>query len=495
MSERISTALKIWVVMFSAVFLVSCHSNSNKEQKNILFILIDDLGYKDLGCYGSEYYESPNIDKLAEEGFQFTNAYAAANVCSPSRASIMTGKYPARLGLTDWIPGRQANPNPEVHRCEDLHPKPFRQFLPLEEKTIAEVLKVNGYQTFFAGKWHLGDKAEQWPDKQGFDTNIGGFGQGYPNSYFSPYNIPTLTDKEEGENLTDRLTDETIDFLKKRNKSRPFFAFLSYYAVHNPLQAKEDLRKKYEVKAREMGLDSLQVFGYDKNWAEDDIACWKLKLRKIQSNATYAAMIETVDKNIGKLVQHLKEEELYDNTLIVFTSDNGGLSTAEGSNTSNLPLRAGKGWLYEGGTRVPLIIYNPGLSNFRTIDDPVIGTDFFPTLLEYCGIELSVENIDGVSLMSLIDNKYADITNEIKERALFWHYPHYSNQGPQIGGSVLKGGFKAIENFDTHEIELYDLSYDIREEKNVATEYPEKMKELGYLLKQWRASVNADIPE
>lgn len=483
----------VWAVL-AILPLTACKNEDHSQERNVLFILVDDLGWKDLHCYGSDFYETPNIDDFSKEGVMFTNAYAAAPVCSPSRAGIMTGKYPARLHLTDWIPGRQANNNPGAHLCEELVPKPFQQFLPHEEKTIAEYLKDKGYQTFFAGKWHLGDEREYWPDQQGFDTNIGGYGQGYPNSYFSPYHNPALKDHEDGEYLTDRLTDETISFLESRDREKPFFAFLSFYAVHNPLQAKQDLVEKYREKANQTGLDRKEIFGLDPGWDEKDIACWNMKLRLVQSNAVYAAMIETVDNNFGKLIQTLKDLGLFDNTLIIFTSDNGGLSTAEGSNTSNLPLKDGKGWLYEGGTRVPLIMYEPVSRKTGVMDVPVMGIDFLPTINEFAGIATTREDIDGRSLMPLLDEQHYQGKSDLADRILFWHYPHYSNQGPQIGSSVLYENYKVIEDLENQEIELYHLPADTSEERNLAAEYPSKAGKLDSMLIHWRNVVNADMP-
>ena len=472
----------------------SCRSEVQSIDKNVLFILVDDLGWSDLECYGSNFHETPNIDRLAKEGVMFTNAYAAASVCSPTRASIMTGKNPARLRITDWIPGRQANKNPNAHQFEKLVSIPFQQFLPLSENTIAETLKKAGYQTFFAGKWHLGDDQKYWPENQGFDTNIGGWGMGYPKSFFSPFENPALKDVNEGEYLTDRLTNETINFIKNRENRRPFFAFLSFYAVHNPMQAKKEWLEKYSIKAKNMALVYEESFGIDSSWDKQSIQGWNLKLRKVQSNPKYAAMLETVDQNIGMLIQTLKDEGLYDNTLIIFTSDNGGLSTAEGSNTSNLPLKAGKGWLYEGGIRVPAIIYHPGSPiSGKTSEVPITSMDFYPTILEYAGIDFEAgQRFDGKSIFPLLNGSGEE--SDFSDRPLFWHYPHYSNQGPQIGSVVLKNGFKLIEDMESGKVCLYDLSKDLGEVNDISALKPGKTNELMEILNHWRDSLAVDMP-
>jgi arylsulfatase A-like enzyme len=346
----------------SLVLSARCSLPDNAAGKtNFVFLLIDDMGWSDLGCYGSSFYETPNIDRLASEGMRFTEAYAACPVCSPTRASIMTGKYPARLNITDWIPGRQAR---RVLPAEKLVGPQFEQQLPLSEVTIAEKLEEAGYAAGFVGKWHLGSD-NYLPEDQGFDINIGGIHLGYPpGGFFSPYQNPKLTDGPEGENLTDRLTDEAIRFLEA-NRDQPFFLFMSYYAVHNPMQAKPELIAKYEEKARNLPSPGDPKF----------VPEGKHTNRQVQDHPVYAAMVETLDTNIGRILKSLAELGEAQDTIVFFVSDNGGLSTAEGSPTSNLPLRAGKGWLYEGGIRVPLIVRAPGLApSARSRSPPRIST-------------------------------------------------------------------------------------------------------------------------
>ena len=468
------------LVPLSFYFLSSC---TQEKKPNVIFILADDLGYSDLGCYGSTFYETPNLDRLALQGVCFSNAYAACPVSSPTRAAILTGKYPVKSGITDWIPGRQASNNGSPN--DKLIALPFNLKLDPGEVTIAEVLKQNGYTTMISGKWHLGEDPIYWPEHQGFDVNCGGCGLGAPvrnktaNGYFSPYGNPRLKDGPKGEYLTDRLTDEAIKFIEK-NRKKPFFLYLSYYAVHNPMQAKEEHIRKFQTKADSTGLSKTEPFTRDRDWIRPDMSN-NYRERIIQSNPVYAAMIYSMDENIGRLLKKIEELGLADNTVIFFTSDNGGLSTAEGSPTCNAPLRAGKGWLYEGGIRVPLIIKYPGKSKPGTwIRTPVSSIDFFPTILDMCGIKCTNKEIDGVSLIHLFEK------DEMPERPIFWHYPHYSNQGGDPGSAIRLGKYKLIDNFEKARVELYDLENDISEQNDVSALYPEKTKELYNLLDEWR---------
>mgnify|MGYP006279020779 FL=1 len=355
--------------------LASCQEEKPKQEKpNFLFILADDLGYKDLGCYGSSFHETPNLDELASQGVKFTDAYAACPVSSPTRSSIMTGKHPARTDNTDWFGAPQPN-NVEDHwtRNKPLLPAPYKEYMALEEVTLAEALKAGGYNTFFAGKWHLGPTEKYWPTQQGFDVNKGGWRAGGPyggNKYFSPYGNPKLEDGPEGEHLPDRLAKETVKFIED-HKNEPFLAYLSFYSVHNPQMAREDLRKKYENKKERLGLEV--------RWGKEG----DRKERLVQCSPVYAGMVEAMDLAVGKVLEKLESAGLDDNTVVIFMSDNGGLSTSEGHPTSNVPLRAGKGWLYEGGIREPMIIKWPGVTNAGTVCEvPVTSTDFYPTMLE-----------------------------------------------------------------------------------------------------------------
>jgi arylsulfatase A-like enzyme len=476
----------IFLLLLTALSNCKRSIEQTDRQPNFIFILVDDLGWTDLGCYGSSFYETPNIDQLASEGTRFTNAYAACPVCSPTRASIMTGKYPARINLTDWIPGRQQYTGPQP--CDKLIPKDFELEMKLEEITIAEALKEAGYTTFFAGKWHLGLDSIYWPEYQGFDINKGGWSTGSPQGgYFSPYINPRLESGPDGENLTDRLTTESINFLESV-AGEPFFLYLSFYTVHTPLQAKEELIRKYQKKANSLGLNEIEQTVSDRDWIRKAPPAGSFIDRILQGHPTYSGMIETLDINIGRILDKLEELDLVDHTIIFFMSDNGGLATAEGSPTSNLPLRAGKGWLYEGGIREPMLIKWPGKSEpGTTCNVPVISTDFYPTILEMSGLNLiPAQHKDGISIVPLLDG-----SGKMKERPIFWHYPHYSNQGGKPGAAVRLGKYKLIEFFEDNEVELYDLESDIGEQIDLSSEMPEKTKELLEILHKWQKEMDA----
>lgn len=419
------------------------------RKTNFIFILIDDMGWMDLGCQGSDFYETPNIDRLAAGGVRFTNAYAACPVCSPTRAAVMTGRYPARLQLTDWIPGRKQWPAAKL-----LVPQ-FRQQLPHEEVTIAETLKQAGYATASIGKWHLGGP-EFSPETQGFDINIAGTVRGSPKSYFGPFDLPRLQGGTEDDYLTERLTTEAEKFIEA-NRNRPFFLYLPKFAVHLPLQARKAAIEKYARKAKP--TDS--------------------ELRSV-----YAAMVESVDEAVGRLVRKLDAVKLRDRTMIFFTSDNGGLRY-EGARkhwvTSNAPLRAGKGHLYEGGVRVPLIVAGPGVKAGFVCDSPVSSIDYYPTITRG-------RQADGVDISPLLAGK------SIARRPLYWHYPHYSNQGGVPSAAVRYGDYKLIEFYEDGRLELFNIAEDIGEARNMARKLPRKAAELHAMLKRWRASVKASMP-
>ena len=443
---------------------------------NVVFFLVDDLGQRDLGCYGSTYYETPNIDRLAREGARFTDAYAACPVCSPTRASIMSGQWPQRTGITDYI-GAAA---PEKwNRNTILKPAPYADRLALDTPTLAKAMKKAGYATFFAGKWHLGPEGF-WPENQGFDVNMGGIDRGGPyggKRYFSPYGNPRLTDGPEGEHLPDRLAQETVKFIEA-NKDRPFFTYFSFYSVHTPLMAREDLRKKYEEKRERLGLEE--------KWGREH----ERDVRLVQEHAVYASMVEAMDQAVGKVLAKLDELGLSKNTVIIFTSDNGGLSTSEGWPTSNLPLRGGKGWMYEGGIREPLIVRWPGKSKAGSvISAPVSSPDFFPTLLEAAGTKPeSGQVMDGTSLLPLLTGKKAP------ERALFWHYPHCGNQGGAPGAAIRRGDWKLIEWYEDNTVELYNVVADIGESKDMTKAEPARAKSLLKELHEWQQQVGAKLP-
>jgi len=456
-----------------------CAQNRAPKRPNFVFFLIDDMGWRDLGCYGSPFHETPNIDKLAAQGMRFTDAYAACPVCSPTRASIVTGKYPARLGITQWIGGANK-------------PTPYRHFLPLEEVTVAEALKEAGYATGFVGKWHLStrgdDRQQYYPDRQGFDVNIAGDWSGQPPTYFHPYKRGKRTLEtmppggQEGDYLTDRLTDESIKFLET-NKDKPFLLYLSHYAVHTPLESKEELTDKYKTKAQTLptaqGPHARPVYG-------------RYKTRMVQDHPVYAGMVQSVDESVGRVMDKLETLGLSDNTIVIFMSDNGGLSTVgrEGP-TCNLPLRAGKGWLYEGGIREPMIVKWPGtVKAGSTCDELVTSTDFYPTMLEMAGLPLrSEQHADGLSLVPLLKG-----TDTLDREAIYWHYPHYHGSGSRPSGAVRAGDYKLIEWYEDGRAELYNLRDDLGEQKNLAKVEPEKTNELSRMLHAWRDEVGAKMP-
>lgn len=457
------------------------------RKPNIVFILIDDMGWRDISCYGSTFYETPNINRLATQGMQFSNAYAACPVCSPTRASILTGKYPARVGVTNYIPGEERGKLLEV---------PYIKHLPLEEISLARALKERGgYRTYHVGKWHLGGP-DYWPEKHGFDVNIAGWDGGMSvNGYFSPYNIPTMDNGPEGEFLTDRLTDEAIA-LVRANGDDPFFLYLPYHAVHTPIQGKPGDVAYFEAKAKRLGLDTLPTFEEGEHFPAEHNREWRVRRRLLQSDPEYAALVKAVDDNVGRLMNTLDELGLADNTIVIFTSDNGGLATAEGSPTCNAPLAEGKGWMYEGGTREPLLVRWPGrIEAGSTCDTPVTSPDFYPTLLAAAGVEAMPEqHCDGENLLALLTGDVARQT-ELADRPIFWHYPHYGNQGGTPGSSVRQGDWKLIEFLEDNSLELYNLREDIGEDRNVAAEFPEITQRLATMLAEWRMSVAAEIPQ
>ncbi len=437
---------------------------------NIIFILADDLGWADLGCYGNMFNETPALDSLAKAGIHFTQAYATCPVCSPSRASIMTGKTPIATGITDWIPGRKQVTGTKPN--DGLIGADTKQFLDLQETTLAEVLKANGYATALFGKWHLGNET-YFPEKQGFDLAVGKPHSGTPLSYFFPYQNKNNTSEDlnlegkQGEYLTDRLTDETIRFMEQ-NKNRPFFAYLAHHAVHTPIHAKAELIEKYQKKLN----------GRPENAPE---------------NPRYAALLESLDQSVGKIVKYLKTSGLDKNTILIFTSDNGGLSVEEGQftpATSNAPLREGKGHVYEGGIRVPLLMYVPNTQPHQE-NMPIWGADFYPTLLAMAGIAMpNPREIEGLNLKKEI----LATSKKARERTLYWHYPHYSNQKSKPAAAIRVGDWKLVQHFENKQLELYDLSNDIGEKQNLSTKYPKKAQKLLKKLEEWQQKHNAILP-
>jgi len=463
---------------------------------NVVLILADDLGVMDLSPYNPHtFYETPALKRLADSGVLFTDGYAASPVCLPTRSAIVTGQWPSRTRNTQYFGG----PNqffgqslPENHdplkdgnfrnrERYPLLPAPYLAQLAESHTTIAEALKARGYATFFAGKWHLGPKGS-WPTDHGFDSNFGGHQGGGPyggDKYFSPYGNPNLPDGPKGEHLPDRLATETAKFISQ-SKDRPFFAFLSFYSVHTPLIGRPDLVEKYKKRRLELGLTD----GFEPEPPRQN--------RVTQSHAVYAAMVEAMDLAIGKVLDALEAEGVADHTLVIFTSDNGGLSTSEGSPTTNLPFRAGKGWLYEGGIREPVIVRWPGVtpqgasSSWR-----VTSTDFYPTILEAAGLPLLPEqHMDGVSMVPALKNPAA--TND--ERPLYWHFPHWGNQGGSPGAAVRLGDWKLIDWFWGKPAELFHLGRDIGERANVADENPEVVARLRKILDDFHTDTQALMP-
>jgi len=456
------------------------------KQPNVILILIDDMGWRDLSCYGSSFYETPNIDRLATQGMTFTQAYASCPVCSPTRASLLTGKYPATLGLTDWIDWGFG-----IHPARGkLIDAPYIDHLSLSEKSIARALQEGGYQTWHVGKWHLGGEA-YYPEKHGFEVNIGGCEWGSPHTgYFSPWKIPNLVDGPEGKHLGDHLTDEVIRLIEEKDE-RPFFLNLWYYDVHTPIQAKSEKIHKFEQKCRDLHFDELETFAEGEFFPVEHKKNKRIVRRLVQSNPAYAGMIENLDENIGRLLKTLENRGIAENTLVIFTSDNGGLSTAEGSPTCNAPLSEGKGWMYEGGTREPLIVKWPGkVGPGSTCDTPVTSPDFYPTLLEIAGLPLCPEqHCDGASILPLLRQE-----RTLERPAIFWHYPHYGNQGGTPGSSIRMGDYKLIEFFEDRRLELYNLRTDAGEKQNLAQEESFRASEMHQVLIEWREKVRAKIP-
>ncbi len=429
-------------------------ATSGGGKLNFVFILADDLGWVDLGCQGSRFYLTPHIDALAGQGMRFTQAYTTSPVCSPTRASILTGKYPARMGITDWLPGGAQPKNKKL-----VQPRSAQQ-LPLEETTIAEYLKGAGYTTACIGKWHLGDRPF-WPEHQGFDVNLAANSLGQPRSYFSPYSMDRLKDGPKGEYLTDRLTSDACKFIED-NKDRPFFLYLPHFAVHTPLQAKADVIEQFRS---------------------------RVKTDDPQQNTTYAAMIAAMDEGVGKLMKLLDDLGLAQKTVVIFFSDNGGFL----GSTSNRPLYGGKSQLFEGGIRVPLTVRWPGVVAARsTCDTPVISTDFLPTMLEMAGVTPNPDIVaDGVSIVPLLRQ-----TGKPARDTLYWHYPHY--QGGQPASAIRQGDWKLIHWIEEDRNALFNLAADIGEKNNLLKSpdaaAKQKALDLRTMLDAWRKTVNAPMP-
>lgn len=445
------------------------------DKPNVVFILADDLGWRDLSIEGSTFYETPNIDRIAKEGMRFTNGYAACQVCSPSRAAIMTGKYPARLDITDWI---GAGEGTGWNRNTRVLPAYYNHNLPHEDISLAEAFREGGYRTFFAGKWHIGGEGSH-PDDHGFDINIGGHHRGSPpGGFFSPYSNPRMKSGPIGEYLPLRLGNETAKFIRE-HKDEPFFAYLSFYAVHAPLQTTKALWEKYRDKAADQPTPESR-FIIDRT----------SPVRQVQDNPLYGGLLEAMDQAIGEVLSTLDELGLAENTIVVFTSDNGGVSAGDAKATSNLPFRGGKGRQWEGGIREPYYIKWPGVvkPGGRT-STLAIGTDFYPTLLEMTGLPLRPEqHVDGVSLVPALKG------NPMPERPLFWHYPHYGNQGGEPSSIIRSGDWKLIYYHEDGRLELYNLVKDVGEQNDLAAAEGDRANAMFEELMIWLKDTDARFP-
>ena len=458
-------------VITVVTILTGVHAVEAKKP-NVLVFLVDDLGYMDIGANNPDcFYETPSIDAFAKSGMRFTDGYAANPVCSPTRYSLMTGKYPTRALATNFFVGKRAG---------KFKPAPLTDRMELEEVTIAEMLKEQGYSTFFTGKWHLGKSEEFYPQNQGFDINIGGHSKGGPytgKKYFAPFNNPEMKDLPNDSHLPDRLAEETVKFIKEK-QDKPFLAYLSFYSVHTPLMGRPDLVEKYQAKAK--GIKGVE-------FAEEEQVTGKKKrkVRILQNHAVYAAMVEAMDDAVGKVLQQLEDSGVADNTIVIFTSDNGGLSTSEGSPTSNLPLRGGKGWVYEGGIREPWIIRYPGVTKAGAVSkEPICSIDLYPTVAKAVGTTPN-HLIDGVDIIPALKG------GGLERKSLYWHYPHYSNQGGIPSGAIREGEWKLIERYENGQVHLYNLAKDIGEQKDVAEKFPERVKEMRGRLHTWYKDVDA----
>lgn len=448
------------------------------SKPNIVFILADDLGWRDLSNEGSTYYESPHIDRIAREGMKFTRGYAACQVCSPSRASIVTGKYPTNHGITSWIGDRAGEAWRGAKRQDSHLPAEYDRNLRASEITLAEALRAAGYKTFFAGKWHLGSQGS-WPTDHGFDINKGGWDVGGPRGgYFSPWQNPNLESGPAGESLPVRLGRETAEFISA-HRDRPFLAYLSFYSVHSPIQTTPSLWKKYREKAVNAGLAEHR-FLFDR----------RLAVRQVQDCPIYAGMIESMDDAVGLVLDRLDQLGLAENTIVCFTSDNGGVSSGDAYSTSNLPLRGGKGRQWEGGIREPYYIKAPGVTRAgSTSAVPVHGIDWYPTLLELAGVAQPADQaVDGVSLVPLLKG------GSIPNRSLFWHYPHYGNQGGEPSSIIMDEQWKLIHYHEDGRNELYNLENDPGEQDDLAEMERERTERMSRKLQAWLRQTQARFP-
>ncbi len=475
------------LMLFSCASITGVMFNGYAQEKpNVLIFLVDDLGWKDLACTGSNYYETPNIDRIASQGVIFTESYSASTVSSPSRASIQTGKFTARHGVTDWIgdaSGEAWRTWRNKKRYSKVLPAHYKHELDTAEVTIAEAFHEQGYITYHLGKWHLGGKGSL-PENHGYDVNIGGYGRGLNGSmYFSPYGNPKLKDGPAGENLTTRLGEEAAAIIKKHKKQdSPFFLMLNFFAVHSPIQCSKEKWEYFRDKAEKMGIkDDSQAFVVDRT----------LPVRQYQDNPVYAGLISHMDDAVGIVMRALEKTGLDKNTIVVFTSDNGGVSAGEHYQTSNLPLRGGKGYQWDGGLRVPLIIQAPGSIKNREIAQPAINTDLYPTLLDLAGLSLRPEqHMDGISLKEYIINPDAVPVS----RRMYWHYPHYGSHGGEPSSIIRDGDWKLIYYHEDLRTELYNNTIDKTESGHLNAQYPEQVEYLKSQLLSWLKETGALMP-
>ena len=480
---RVLTGLPAMLSRFLFAFVMVCCGMSSAlfsaepdRPANVVLILMDDMGMFDLSGEGSTFYRSPRIDEIAAGGMRFQNGYATCCVCSPSRASIQLGTFPARNGITDWI-GAKSGMN--WTRPNRVLPAEYVHALPAEQTTIAEALQEAGYGTFFAGKWHLGDKGS-WPTDHGYDVNRGGHDRGSPpGGYFAPFKNPVLEDGPAGESLPLRLAEETATYIREHQAS-PFFAMLSFYSVHGPVQTTQTLWKKYREAAPDHPAGAPR-FRIDRT----------LPVRQVQDHPIYAGMVESVDQAVGVVLDCLEECKLSENTIVIFTSDNGGVSSGDAYSTSNLPLRGGKGRQWEGGIREPYYIRFPKLVPAgSTNETPVTGADLYPTILDLCGLPLRPQqHVDGVSLKPLLTG------GTIDDRPLYWHYPHYGNQGGEPNAIIRQGDWKLIHYYEDGHNELYNLASDPGEQSDLSRTQPAREDAMWKQLDQWLTDVGAKRPQ
>ncbi len=474
--------MKPSLIAIATTLLALTPSLQADTKPNFVFFLVDDLGKMDLGIEGSEFYETPNIDKLGKMALRFDRGYSACQVCSPSRAAIQTGKTPARVKITDYIAMTGRNQPEQWNRNTQLLPANYNPALALEEVTIAEALRENGYRTFFAGKWHLGGDGFT-PEDQGYEENQGGYHYGSPpGGYHSPYNNPKLSDDEPGSELPIRLANETADFIeRKTSANEPYYAMLSFYSVHGPIQCSEERFKKFQSKAEEMSLTdrSEARFLFDRTQ----------EVRQVQDHPVYAGMMAALDDAVGVVLDAVEVSGQAENTVIIFTSDNGGVSSGDGYATSALPMRGGKGRQWEGGIRQPYYIYWPNVTDGGMTDALATGMDFYPTILDIAGIDAKPDqHLDGVSLVPTLKGETPD------PRSLYWHYPHYGNQGGEPSAMIQDQNWKLIHYFEDGRSELYQVNNDVGEQNDVAAQHPEKVKAMNEAIKTWQKEVGAVFP-